>query len=82
MNTGSTATYNTLCRRSSSAEFRRFFHSSHSRLYFHNQDGKPDFYTVVGVTPSATRKEIKKAYRILAIKYHPDKATGKSLSIK
>lgn len=32
-----------------------------------------DFYTVLGVDKSADEKEIKKAYRRLAMKYHPDK---------
>ena len=39
-------------------------------------DQKRDYYEVLGVEKGATEEDIKKAYRVLAKKYHPDMNPG------
>jgi molecular chaperone DnaJ len=37
---------------------------------------RKDYYDILGITKKATPEEIKKAYRSLAMKYHPDRNQG------
>src|SRR5438876_11479945 len=37
---------------------------------------KRDYYEILGITRTSSADEIKRAYRRLAMKYHPDRADG------
>jgi hypothetical protein len=39
-------------------------------------EAEKDYYKILGVRRDATQREIKKAYRELSLKYHPDKNPG------
>lgn len=57
-------------------------YSGSSRQYSSSSSTHKDPYKVLGLTSSATNDEVKKAYRRLAMKYHPDKVEGLGEEVK
>ena len=49
-----------------------------SNQSFTHSSNKKDPYRVLGIDSSATDDEVKKAYRRMAMKYHPDRVAGMS----
>jgi len=49
---------------------------SHPVLSASEEASNQTYYEILGVDKSAKQRDIKKAFRKLAVKYHPDKASG------
>ena len=46
-------------------------------------DGElPDHYTLLGVPVDATDKQLKRAYRLMSLKYHPDRSGGSTAAFQ
>lgn len=70
-----------LLRSTNDPQVRELYEECQAEMYSPRQ-GAPqkDLYKVLGVEQSADQREIRKAYRELSRKYHPDKYRGSDLS--
>jgi DnaJ like chaperone protein len=51
------------------------FQSIHASLHINSADDMENAYKVLEITESASDEEVKKAYKKMAVKYHPDKVS-------
>ena len=58
------------------------FESIKSMIVAKGSSDSEKWYKILGITKNATNVEVKKAYRKMAVKYHPDKLIGVSEDIK
>ena len=58
------------------------FESIKSMLVAKGSSDSEKWYKILGLTKNATDADVKKAYRKMAVKYHPDKLIGVSEDIK
>ena len=58
------------------------FESIQSMIFEKGSDNSEKWYKILGLPKNATDADVKKAYRKMAVKYHPVKLTGVSEDIK